>query len=220
MTKKPILNIITRCTRPQNLDAIFESLLPAFKLFSVTWWVVCEDRIVKSEKDIKKYPSTNVRIYSKEQSKSVGFGMMNEVLNEIKTGWVWGLDDDNTAAPGFFEELAKHDNYNVVVFGQQLPYGRYRACSPEQTRVCQIDQAQYVVKREFIGNTHFKTEYGFIADGIFIEEIRNRNKTGWKYVDLPLTNYNALSNLRTTFFHKIRTMVKSNIQRIQYRRSL
>lgn len=192
-----MINIITRCTRQTNLLKIYESLKT--DKFKVNWFVLFD---VSNIKDIDPKLLYNLQgkceiRYMKSIENDYGYSMINEVLNEISSGWIYILDDDNIIHEDFFESLYKNINNNpdknAFVFNQKVDGLDFtgidiRIASPQNMYIGGIDVAQFCIKRELISDSKFGS--GYTGDGIFISEFYSKHSEQFYFIDEVLCYYN------------------------------
>jgi glycosyltransferase involved in cell wall biosynthesis len=179
------LNIITRCTRTTKLTEIFDSLDIGKNNFSIEWYVLF-DLTYMSEipTDILSFlkDKANLRFYDSNPS-DFGHQMINKILDEIQDGLVYVLDDDNIIHPNFFKLLFKWLENNPdsegLIFSQKvggIDFTRLdvREASSDSVKVSKIDMAQFVLKRNLIGDYRIPNGH-YIGDGMFIEELYGKN---------------------------------------------
>ena len=81
--------------------------------------------------------------------------------------------------------------FNQKVNGKDFTGLDIRLASPENTKVSHIDMAQFVLRRDLIGDNRF--EFGkYIADGIFIENLYNQKSEDFLFIDEVLCYYNFI----------------------------
>ncbi len=205
---RPVLHIITPCKRPENLNQILKSIVSTrgFELFNVKWWIVLDGSKCSSEcvieAGIDKILSNQILITDPSLQSLAGKGQINFALDQIgdnDTGFVWVLDDDNAVHPDFFDAL--HDaldrQFRVhaptafgYAFGQDTCNGRIRHVSASEMKELGIDQAQFVIRRDFIGADRYVMKYS--GDGEFAGRMFAKNPNVWEFIDIPVTYYNKL----------------------------
>ncbi|MDE2099475.1 MAG: class I SAM-dependent methyltransferase [Patescibacteria group bacterium] len=203
---RPILNIITPCSRPENLPQLAESLGSAPDYFRLVWWVVADGKT--DTKSIRQKLNQNPMfrfiqlLVCRAKENVAGKAQINLVLDKIgnrqsATGnaWVWVLDDDNIAHPEFFRELHRILSANPalqgVAFAQLNRQGGVRTVGENTVVECGIDQAQFILRRDLIGDERYLIKY--TADGEFAERLYKKNPAAWwLFCNEPLTYYNWL----------------------------
>lgn len=207
---KPVLHIITPCKRLENLQAIAESIVKhrCADEFDIKWWIVFDLKHV-SEDDareaivymLKLAPLGKVAAFPlftvPDLQSLAGKGQINFALDQIgdnDTGWVWVLDDDNAVHPDFFEvleaELAPPATALGYAFGQDTCNGKIRHVAASEMKELGIDQAQFVIRRDFIGDDRYVMSYS--GDGEFAARMFAKNPNVWEFLDIPVTYYNKL----------------------------
>lgn len=168
------LHILTACSRPENLPALAESLMPAGACgIDLTW---------------------HIR-FDPDRQHAGGQALKNAMLDQIADGWCWILDDDNYCHPHFFEALAAMtaDNGDVrlIVCAQQHRNGWIRRVNRSMLRETHVDAAQIVARRDAIGEKRIPEHY--CGDGAFIEALADSLTTHQiMYVHHPVVYYNWL----------------------------
>lgn len=191
-----MFNIVTACSRPENLSIIYESIKPFVKDYEVVWHIAYDKDHIKG--DITNYNTTlNWDVWV--ENYFIGGGVTgsrqrNLALYNIEGGLVYFLDDDNILHKDLiptihYASTMVGNTKKAFVFDQRLEHG-YRKARYEDIRVTHIDTAQFVVDRELIGNLRFKDDY--CADGYFIEELYNKNKDKFMVINEELSYYNYL----------------------------
>lgn len=197
-------NLVTPCTRPENLPKIYNSILAQdYNVFgNLTWWVVFDDSVsIHTSFTFKDIPVIKskmrvIQLNSVIPGSIAGHGQRNYVLQHLpKDEWFYSIDDDNIIHPQFLssiDNLIKKDpNAKAVVVSQACKNGQIRLhAAPENTAQFHIDTAQYIFKREIVSQMFEKTDYN--ADGIFIERLYKENPKAFRFIDSPLCYYNYL----------------------------
>jgi hypothetical protein len=152
------LNIVTPVIRPENLQAIRESIRQQLgKGIDIEWWVIF-DASCPAHEDL---PGQLHHIENHAESTVSGiaghchrntFLMQQELRARLESTsvldeWIYCIDDDNILHPDLVPWLV--DNQQVVeeaamlVFDQQLKNGAHRL-SADRPRVNNIDTAQFM----------------------------------------------------------------------------
>jgi predicted SAM-dependent methyltransferase len=181
MSEYPTLTIITALSRPGYLPGIFESLNAA----------------EGHNLDIRHYiihphGATHPGNGRADMARNV-----EAALSSIRDGWVWILDDDNSVHPGFFrrleEEIAAQPEARAFVFSQErADERRLLQAAPENVRIGSIDTAQFVLRRDLIGDLRW-CELP-VHDGIFIQELYEQCPEDFRFVDEVLCYFNRQSH--------------------------
>ena len=196
------LNIITRCTRPNQLLKVKDSIFKTIH-FDIKWWVVFDTRVIK---DIDADFLSDLQLlggealYFKGENGDYGHTLLSKTIDRIKDGFVYFLDDDNIVHENFYDKIYKSIKENPekkgFIFSQKVGGKDWtgldiREANPENTRVQHIDMAQFLLSRDLIGDTRF-IPGDYKADGYFIEKIYNENKNDFFFIEEPLCYYNWL----------------------------
>ncbi len=196
-----IINIITRCTNTNNLLKVRDSIIT--DKFEVKWWVVFDTRLIK---DIDAELLSTLQedkvdiLFYKGVEGDFAHSILNKILDKIKSGYVYFLDDDNIIHPNFWESISKNisTKYSGYIFNQKIGGKDFtgldiREAKPENVKVQHIDMAQFILDRKLIGSSRF-IPMDYKADGYFIEDIYNKNKDKFLFIDEELCYYNFLKN--------------------------
>ena len=103
------LNIITRCTRPQFLQKVKESIFKTI-LFDIKWWVVFDTRVIK---DIDADFLSDLQLlggqslFLKGEEGDMAHSLLSKVIDKIDDGFIYFLDDDNIMHENFYDVLSK-----------------------------------------------------------------------------------------------------------------
>lgn len=179
------ITLITPCSRPQNIEVMRRSIN-----FPCRWFVVYDADLVPDD------AFTDPAIINMAIKGGVtGSAQRNLALDNITDGWVYCLDDDNLMHPDFYASAVRISTQmpylTAILFSQETGHG-VRGVAPRTVKVGMIDMAQFIIRREIIGNLRFEPKYE--ADGILIETIYN-NEDQYRfyfYNRKPLTYYNKL----------------------------
>jgi hypothetical protein len=168
------LHALTACTRPESLPLLAESLMDALSAGVQVAWHIRFDR---------------------ERQYVGGQKLKNDMLDEVRDGWVAILDDDNTYPPAFFPALAgaalAHPEAQLIVIAQQHRSGWVRRVGRRMLRASHVDAGQIVARREAIGTLRIPEHY--CGDGEWIEALADSlSDEQIAYIHEPATAYNAL----------------------------
>lgn len=208
------LHIITRCFRPENLFEIKKEIHKT-ELFKVQWWVIFDiSRLKKVDTQTLKFLNqSNIHvIYFEGKKENYGSDLVDEVLKKIDSGWIYLLDDDNQIHHDFFEQIYQHivQNpnskgfiFNQLVSGKDFTGLDIRVTEENDVEIGKIDTAQFLLRRDLIGNTNYNQGGGYISDGIFIKEIFENNKKDFVFIDKILSHYNFFQKNTKGFLPKV-----------------
>ncbi len=185
-----MINIITPCSRPENVDIIYQSI-PSDSL-----WHLVFDRANRITADfIKTYHTKpNLIIHNANCDSYWGKAQINWWLDHVQVSnhdWVYVLDDDNLLVPRFSERIKQlteeFPDTQGFIFQQYLRDGIREI----DIRVGKIDQAQFILKRGLISTKRYSLSYD--ADGRFITELYKEFSPLIQCVLEPLSHYNRLT---------------------------
>jgi hypothetical protein len=174
------LNIITPCSRPENLNKIAESInIPRE---SYRWIVVFDNDIVLDAPD-------NCESYaSRVEGSMVGSGQRNYAIDLVKEGWIYFNDDDTTIHPDLWENI-KDVNADLIHFMQNSKDGSLRL-SGKNVRLNEIDSHNFIVKNDIVEDERWVLNR-YDADGVFAETLYKKASTKL-YIPKVLSVYNSL----------------------------
>lgn len=161
-------SIVTACSRPLNLPAILDSIVPGAPKDAL--WVVMHDLSHGQPESGTGVQSDSIKVlHSGYRSGRVGWGhrARNEWLNLNVLGWTYFLDDDNLLHPDFWACVKECESRKMFVFSQEHSEGAARA---PNVQPCHIDLAQFVFRREAVPQgLRFGLHYE--GDGEFISAL-------------------------------------------------
>ena len=195
-------NIITRCSRTANILKVKDSIFNNIKS-DVTWWITFDTNSLKeiSIDILSELQSPNIKLRFRKSRPGDYGESHNLILDEIESGWCYFLDDDNIIHEDFFTEISDKINSNpearAIIFNQWIGGKDFtgqdvRFAAPENVQVSKIDMAQFLVKRELIGENRF-IEDEYKTDGYFITKIWEENSKEFLFIDKILCYYNYLT---------------------------
>lgn len=191
------LSIITACSRPENLKEIGISIHQGWRYFDVEWFVVFDGMVVPPSSWIVP-PLKHVRItpgVTRDPQSFKGNAQRNFGLDQILAGWVYVLDDDNIVHPAFFELLEQairsFPDRRAFVFPQETDGGWTRPAQPEMVRIGGIDTAQFVLRRDLIGDLRWRLPSP-TSDGELMEQIYPDHKDEFAFIPRVASYYNRL----------------------------
>lgn len=208
------LNIVTPCSRPENLLAIQKSINSFCAQYKnnfewdidCVWHIIFEQSKLDSIVDrtyikyLKSRLDKNNQYYWNTSNGIAGHTHRNFILNKLsgQTGWVYFNDDDNIIHKDFAEVSFNQEDAAAIVFSQKTSDGQIRSyegiqllAAPENMKLRHIDTAQLVYNLYNIGSLMFDDRY-YWADGLFSEEFYKRHKNVLFYKKL-FCYYNFLN---------------------------
>jgi hypothetical protein len=184
------INIITPCTRPENLKAISKSInIPKE---NYRWIVVFDSLWLPNDKLIPD----NCECYAVTNYLSrFGNAQRNYAIDLVKEGYLYFNDDDTVVHKKLWENV-KDLNDDFIVF-QQTKNNKIRN-DAKRVQVYEVDSHNFLVNMKTVGKTRWKlndpdTDGLDIADGLFAVEVFENAET-IRRIFKPLAEYNTLRN--------------------------
>jgi hypothetical protein len=175
------INIITPCSRPQNLEIISKSINIPREQYR---WIVVFDLLDKPE----NIPDNCEWYAIKDANSTSGNAQRNFALDLITHGYIYFNDDDTTIHPDLWENI-KNLNNDFISFKQAWPSGELRLDGKNIT-LNNIDSHNFVMDYSLLGNTRWILNR-YDADGVFANECWLKSGN-YKYIDKVLSIYNSL----------------------------
>ena len=177
------LNIITACSRPENLLKISESInIPKE---NYRWIVVCDSESLPD----KSLIPDNCEIYHHKNLESVsGNSQRNYAIDMVKKGHIYFNDDDTSIHPSLWENI-KDFNFDFLSFNQLLKNGSLRLMG-SFISVGDIDSHNFIVSNDIVKDTRFIVGR-YDADGHFATECYKKSII-ILYINKALSIYNSL----------------------------
>lgn len=177
------LNIITPCSRPQNLIKISETINIPKENYR---WIVVFDMDELPSKEL--IPNNCETYLHRNPNSKVGHSQRNFALELINQGHVYMNDDDTLIHPNLWENINDIDN-DFITFDQLSSDGSYRLYG-KNIEIGKIDSHNFIISRDLIGDTKWIVEK-YDADGYFATECYSKCKTPI-IINKPLSIYNYL----------------------------
>lgn len=177
------LNIITPCSRPENLHIISETINIPKENYR---WIVVFDMDELPKKELIPL-NCEPHLY-REKGSVVGHAQRNYALSIINDGYIYFNDDDTSVHPELWETIKNCDS-DFISFIQLNKNGTIRLLG-KVIQVNHIDSHNFIVSKNIVGNTKFIIDR-YDADGYFAKECYEKsiNKI---YIDKVLSIYNSL----------------------------
>lgn len=177
------LNIITPCSRPENLLTISKSINIPKENYR---WIIVFDMDVLPPAELIPL---NCETYLHRNELSIaGHSQRNYALSLINDGHVYSNDDDTVIHPDLWENI-KDLNNDFISFSQNWNNGGIRLHG-ERIKVGSIDSHNFIVSQKILLNTKFDiTKYD--ADGYFAEECYSKSSS-IIFIPKVLSTYNLL----------------------------
>jgi hypothetical protein len=194
------VNIITPCTRPENLIHIYRSLDFNF----IKKWYICYD-IAKLKQTTKLFlfhkKIKEIDVDGTSVNSMWGNQQRNAGLDCIQSGYVYFLDDDNILHPDFFTKINFTVPNKIFLFDQIKKF----RCTPiwREFVVRKMDMAQFCVDINLVGKIRFAVGHHVTeqamhnADGSFINHVLRNNYGKHEYIPEILAYYNVLRHKDT-----------------------
>ena len=199
------INVITRCTRIDNLLRIKDFVLDHPLAISVNWHIIFDCNVLSSiPSDVLfelQDPQINIH-FAKCGDWKCQYYAANDLISKLKDGYVYFVDDDNIPHPDFYTGLLKLQANNPDALGfifSQWVGGRdfskldVRVARPENIEVGKIDLAQYTFHCKLPQALGVKFKDGYCADGDFIVDMYNASPTSFAITDQVLSYYNYVT---------------------------
>lgn len=177
-----ILNIVTPCSRFENLNKIADSINIPRECYR---WIVVFDSVDIPDIDL---PPTGEYYTHTNHRSCAGHAQRNFANTLISDGYVLQLDDDTILHPDLWDSV-KHCDHDLVSWRQMEKNGTHRLFEGQYMQN-HIDSGSFMVKRDFIDNLLWDIEK-YHADGIFAENIISKNPSILN-IDKYLSYYNYL----------------------------
>jgi hypothetical protein len=177
------LNIITPCSRPENLLKVSESInIPKE---NYRWIVVCDSESLPDDNLIPK----NCEIYHHKNLKSIsGNSQRNHAIDMVNKGHIYFNDDDTVMNPNLWENIKDVDS-DFISFTQLFKDGTLRLTS-DVIEVGYVDSHNFIVSNDVVNDSRFILNK-HDADGHFAKECYKKSMTRL-HINKPLSVYNVL----------------------------
>jgi hypothetical protein len=181
-----ILNIITPCSRPENLKTIEESINIPREYFK--WFIVFDNDEIP---DCYIPPIAQAYCY-KQKGSIVGHAQRNFALDLIDHGYIYFNDDDTVIHSMLWDRIEKNvinNTHDFISFDQKEKSGKHRLFG-NNIKVDHIDSHNFIVHSQLCQNVRFDISK-YNADGYFATECFRLSKSPL-YIPEYLSIYNAL----------------------------
>jgi len=192
------LNIVTPCSRPQNL-LIIQKSINCFRAqyknnferdIDCVWHIIFEKNKLDNNSDrtyiefLKNKLNKDNKYYWNISNGIAGHTHRNFILNRLsgQTGWVYFNDDDNIVHKDFAEVNFNQEDIAAIIVSQQGSNGEVRKydgvpllAMPANMKLRHVDTAQLIYNLFNIGSLMFDDRY-YWADGLFAEEFYKKHK--------------------------------------------
>jgi hypothetical protein len=178
------LNIITPCSRPENLHTISQSInIPKE---NYRWIVIFDMDNLPAQNLIPE----NCETYLHRNPISItGHAQRNFAIEKIDQGFIYSNDDDTIIHPELWANIQDKTDYDFIHFQQENLDGSIRLYS-NVIEVEQIDSHNFIFKVDLLEDTKWHIDR-YNADGYIAKEIYARSKHPL-YLNKVLSTYNSL----------------------------
>ncbi len=179
-----LLNIITPCSRPQNLHLISKSINIPSENYR---WIIVFDSLTLPD---KSYIPDNCEYYLHKNKDSVfGNSQRNFALDLVKMGHIYFNDDDTLIHPELWDNVKDCDE-DFISFKQSYNDGGVRL-NGNLIKLCHIDSHNFITSYDLVEDIRFELPH-YNSDGIFAVKCYDKTKTK-KYINKSLSIYNQLN---------------------------
>jgi len=203
------IDIVTRCTRPENLPLLKNSIFRSKNIIN-KWHIAFDTNAIKliSTDELNKLSENNANIifhFLKGNPGETMFPEISKLASKIKHKWLYFLDDDNLLHPEFNDKieniikstLKDNENLQILCFSQYVGgkdfSGLYiREAKPENTSISKIDVAQMLIKSDVFHKYKFGADY--TGEGMFVDEVYAAHPEWFGWNKTVLSLYNAIES--------------------------
>lgn len=211
------IHIITRCTRPNNLLTLRESIKSNINdKIDFTWTICFDSRILKDiDVELLSEIQNNTTYLNKVDFKYLkgdfwGLAQLNDIILSFSDGWVYHLDDDNILHENFSSVLnnrLNNDENDIIILSQYIGGKDFsgldiREAKPKNMKVSKVDLAQWLVRVSFHKKGYLYGS-GYTADGELIEKAFKEQKDKFLFINEVLSYYNYLQKDRKANVPKV-----------------
>jgi len=181
------INIITPCSRPENLFEIEKSINIPYENYQ---WIVVHDSLQMPP--TKLLPRTSMNMLHTDENSVSGNAQRNkafQIVSNNPESWIYFNDDDTTIHPELWSYIKKNIGADFIHFKQENQDGSIRLYG-NSIEVGQVDSHNFVFKRKLLGDTQWILDK-YDADGYFAKEIYAKAENP-VYLNKVLSTYNKL----------------------------
>jgi glycosyltransferase involved in cell wall biosynthesis len=216
-------NIITRCSRLQNLSTIKHNIFQ--QGVDVNWHIVFDTTTLK---DIPAELLTELQNentffhFVKSNGEDYLYPQSGNIIKKL-SGWAVFIDDDTILHNDYYEELSllinKTKSKQIFIVSQQVD-GRdftgldIRTASPENTRYQGVDIAQITFNCDVFNHYEFTGHHS--ADGFLIDKIYVEHPKWFHWYDKILCYYNFLETKPTAKTPKVLLINNKSVELKSY----
>jgi hypothetical protein len=178
------LNIITPCSRPENLLEISKSINIPKENYR---WIVVFDS--ENFPDSKLIPENCESYHHKNFQSTSGNAQRNYAIDLVKNGHIYFNDDDTLMHPELWDSIKNLSNNDFISFQQVTKDNQIRLIG-DNIAVGYIDSHNFITSYEIINDTRFILNR-YDADGYFAVDCFSKSKKP-TYLNKVLSIYNLL----------------------------
>ena len=176
------ITLITPCSRPENIKILKETL----NFDYILEWIIVYDSSKVSE--ITSFDDPKIKEFLFNEPGSIkGTSQRNYAIKQVKGGYVYFLDDDNTIHKNFYEFL------DSIVPGHIYTFDQQNTRRGNNIKPYCIDTAQYLVDFDLPGVKEIQWANNTIHDGLYIEQVYGLHPNKWIYINKPICYHNQLN---------------------------
>lgn len=196
---------MTRCTRPQNLYLIEDTLFNNKPTeLDIRWHIIFDTSYFYSiPSEILQYFGDWHNLYFKDNN-GYGMSVFNDIIPESfesEQDWFYILDDDNIVHHNFYKEVypfLKENNFDLIFFDQYIGGKDWtgkekRVVRSDNIKIGEVDSAQFLFRFSLWNNSD-KFGPGYVADGKFIESVYKEHSDNWVIINKTICYYNYFNN--------------------------
>ena len=193
--------IITPCSRPQNLEIMFEYM----QFDKIDKWIIVHD--TKFSKNMPIFDSKHDKILELKCAHGThGIAQRNMGLAHVPPdGLVYFLDDDNIIQPQFWEHVFDRDS--ITTFDTFYDHNNIKVLVGSKPKRLFIDTCQIVLPRKYCMPWYSEMPNESQSDGTFVENVMKWYGSKHVYVPKTLSGYNVIRNFNALHYASIHSDV-------------
>ena len=197
-------NIITRCSRVNNLDKVRASIFDNYN-GDVKWHILFDTTRLKdiSAELLARLNNPKIQLhFVTSDGTDYLYPQMSDLAKTFDAGFVVIVDDDNVVHPQFFSEVVntieESDGtqrifvVNQYVAGKDFTGLEVREAKPENMKYQGVDIAQLIFHHSVFTQYDFTGHYA--GDGILVDKVFVEHPEWFSYIPKELCYYNHLEN--------------------------
>ena len=211
------LNIITRCTRPQNLVQVRDSVFSSINAdLEINWHVIFDTAPLKDidAEILSEISSSRTNIHFVNGGDGgLLYPQSTELIKSFDpNSWFYFLDDDNILHEDFYDYITKNELLNSdskIQVVAQLVEGRdftgltIREATSDYVGFQKTDIAQVLIKSSLVTEEGYEFGANYAADGYFIEAVLEDQPESFNFHNVVLSHYNYLEKVATPKIPKV-----------------